>query len=163
MAIREVDLPGVGKKFTLDCQSSNQVVVVLHQSGKREIYEFEAGQSTPRAVIELTSEEAQQLGGILSQTQFIADPSRELVMKELSIDWLALPPAHLLIGKTLREQAIRQRTGASIVAIIREGKSVINPDPDEVVRAGDTLMVIGNAVQVQKFKEVFQLSASGTV
>jgi TrkA domain protein len=113
-------------------------------------------------VIDLTAQEAQQIGGILSQTSFQADPSRELVMKELTIDWLTLPAHHLLTEKSIRELAVRQRTGASIVAILREGKAVINPDPDEVLRAGDTLMVIGNADQVHSFKTTFHLPAQET-
>jgi TrkA domain protein len=159
MKIREVDLPGVGKKYTLDTQASEQVVVVLHRTGKRELYLFTAGSGTPSAVIELAPEEAQQIGGILSQTYFEAAPdsSRELVMKELTIDWLALPAGHAMTDKSIRELAIRQKTGASLVAILREGKSVINPDPDEMLRAADTLMVIGNAEQVARFKRTFQL------
>ena len=159
MPVREVELPGVGKKYTVETRAAGQVVVVLHQTGRREIYYFAEGQSTPANVIELTSEEANQIGGILSQTYYEpkADPSRELVMKELSIDWLTLPDAHQLTERSIRDLGIREQSGASIVAILREGSSIINPDPDEVMQAADTLMVIGNNEQVRRFKEIFLL------
>jgi TrkA domain protein len=163
MAIREVELPGVGKKYTVETQATGQLVIVLHRTGKREIYHFAPKQTVPNEMIDLTAEEAQQVGGILSQTHFEATPdlSRELVMKQLVIDWLLLPAGHLLTEKNIREMAIRRRTGASLVAILREGKTVINPDPDETLRAGDTIMMIGTAEQIETFKRTFQLPAPG--
>ena len=157
MAIREVELPGIGTKYTVDTQTKGQLVIVLHRTGKREIYHFVSGQPSPSDVIDLTADEAQQIGGILGQTSFQSDPARELVMKELTIDWIPLPARHLLTEKSIRAMEIRQRTGASIVAILRADKAVINPNPDEVLRADDTLMVIGNAEQVQRFKDTFRL------
>ena len=162
MAIREVELPGIGTKYTVDTQDKGQVVVVLHRNGKREIYHFASGKGAPSDVIDLTADEAQQIGGILGQTSFQSDPARELVMKELTIDWIPLPARHLLTEQSIRAMEIRQRTGASIVAILRAGKAVINPNPDEVLREDDILMVIGNAEQVQRFKETFHLPAPET-
>ncbi|MGE0824440.1 MAG: cation:proton antiporter regulatory subunit [Candidatus Binatia bacterium] len=162
MAIREVELPGIGTKYTVDTQTRDQVVIILHRSGKREIYHFASGQSSPSDVIDLTADEAQQIGSILGQTSFQPDPARELVMKELTIDWISLPARHSLTEKSIRDMEIRQRTGASIVAILRAGKAVINPNPDEVLRANDTLMVIGNTDQVQRFKDTFQLPTAET-
>jgi TrkA domain protein len=161
MSVREVELPGVGKKYSVDTQCKDQVVVVLHRSGKREIYRFQPGESTPSEVIDLTSEEAHLLGGILSQTYFeaSADPSRELVMKELRLEWISLPEGHLLTGKNIRDLAIRQQTGAAVIAILRNGQAVINPDPDETFRPGDTVIVIGNGTQVENFKQTFHLEA----
>ena len=161
MPVREVELPGVGKKYTLNTQSKDQVVVVLHRTGKREIYRFAADQSAPEEVIDLTAEEAQLLGGILSQTYFqaVPDSSRELVMKELAIDWLPLPDGHSITGKSIREMAVRERTGASVIAILREGQTVINPEPGEIFQSGDTVMIIGSEPQVANFKQTFQLPA----
>ena len=138
-------------------------MIVLHQTGKREIYHFEPDQTVPGEVVELTADEAQQIGSILSQTAFEVDPSRELVMKELTIEWLLLPTGHALISQTLRDSAIRQKTGASIVAILRNEQAIINPDPDEVLQSEDTLVVIGNAKQVQLFKDTCQLPAPETI
>lgn len=161
MPVREVELPGVGKKYTLDTQSKDHVVIVLHRSGKREIYRFASDQSVPDQVIDLTAEESQLLGGILSQTYFqpVPDSSRELVMKELAIDWLPLPSGHSMTGKSVRELAVRERTGASVIAILREGEAIINPEPGEMFQSGDTVMIIGSETQVGNFKRTFQLPA----
>lgn len=159
MAIRETELPGIGQKYTVETQAKGEVVIVLHRTGKREIYHFGPDQTEPGEVVELTDAEAQQIGSILSKTVFEVDPSRELVMKELTIEWLLLPTGHELTGHNLRASAVRQKTGASIVAILRNKQAIINPDPDEVLQGEDTLVVIGNAKQVQLFKDTCQLPA----
>lgn len=162
MAIREVELPGVGKKYTIETQAKGQLVIVLHQSGKREIYHFAKGKTVPDETIALTGEEAKHVGGILSQTYFEAapDPSTALVMKGLTIEWQSLPSGHSMTGKSIEELSVRKVTGATIVAILRAGEAIINPEPSEQLRAEDTLMVIGNADQVKKFMATFHFSSS---
>ena len=49
------------------------------------------------------------------------------------------------IGKTLAELDLRARTGASVLAISREGGGVANPSPGEPLRSGDVLAVTGSA------------------
>jgi CPA2 family monovalent cation:H+ antiporter-2 len=47
-------------------------------------------------------------------------------------------------GKLIGELALRTRTGASIVGIQRDETSLINPGPDEELRAGDDVLLIGS-------------------
>lgn len=64
------------------------------------------------------------------------------------------------IGKNLAELQIRTRYGVSVIAIMRKGyrreapkKELINPvpGPQDVIEAGDLLMVAGGDASVQKF------------
>ena len=63
-----------------------------------------------------------------------------------------------LIGKSLYECRLRQKTGVTILAIkkIKEnGKEVlINPEPTTVFEEGDILYVFGTKEQLKKFKEL---------
>ena len=52
-------------------------------------------------------------------------------------------------GKLIRELALRTRTGASIVAIERNGTSIVNPGPDEELVAGDQVLLLGRGPQLQ--------------
>lgn len=56
-------------------------------------------------------------------------------------------------GRTLREVELRTRTGASIVGIERSGngdtENIINPNADETLQAGDQLLLLGNATQLE--------------
>ena len=49
------------------------------------------------------------------------------------------------IGKTLAELDLRAKTGASVLAITRDGGGMANPSPSEPLRAGDVLAVSGSA------------------
>jgi CPA2 family monovalent cation:H+ antiporter-2 len=51
-------------------------------------------------------------------------------------------------GKTLRTLDLRQKTGATVVAVEREGRPLVNPDPDLVLRPGDVLSLFGQLEQV---------------
>jgi CPA2 family monovalent cation:H+ antiporter-2 len=47
-------------------------------------------------------------------------------------------------GKLIGELALRTRTGASIVGIQRSDTSLINPGPDEELKAGDEVLLLGS-------------------
>jgi hypothetical protein len=51
-------------------------------------------------------------------------------------------------GKLIRELGLRTATGASIVAIDRHGSPIVNPGPDEELRAGDRIYLLGTAEQI---------------
>lgn len=76
---------------------------------------------------------------------------------------IALPPAAALetveiagdspaAGVTLRHLGLRQSTGANIVGIERGQESLINPDPDETLRPGDRVLLIGRPTQIAAAK-----------
>lgn len=49
------------------------------------------------------------------------------------------------IGKTLRELRIRERTGTTIVAVIRDGVEQFSPEASFVLRSEDVLLAAGSA------------------
>ena len=71
MRVEEVDLPGVGRKFTIQTQSGDEIVIVVHHSGRRQMlyYEDSTGDE-PVVALDLTDEEARELGAILSGVLF---------------------------------------------------------------------------------------------
>ena len=50
---------------------------------------------------------------------------------------------NISLGKTLAELNIRAKTDATILAIIREGKTISNPASSEKLISGDTLVITG--------------------
>ncbi|MFQ5508403.1 MAG: potassium channel family protein [Leptospirillia bacterium] len=70
---------------------------------------------------------------------------------DLDIREVPIKPDTPIVGLSIRENDLRRKTGAYIVAIKREGRKVrINPPPDEVVRNGDTIMLIGTPKQLNR-------------
>jgi CPA2 family monovalent cation:H+ antiporter-2 len=61
-------------------------------------------------------------------------------------------------GKLIRELALRTSTGASAVGIERNGESIVNPGPDEEIRAGDKLLLLGSSDQLAQATALFRLT-----
>ncbi|NNJ11161.1 portal protein [Chloroflexales bacterium ZM16-3] len=70
------------------------------------------------------------------------------------LSWHTLDTASPLAGQTIRTGAVRQRTGVSIVALLRGEAVIHNLDPDMRLLAGDQLAVFGTATQRAAFMEL---------
>lgn len=64
-------------------------------------------------------------------------------------DMFVIRPDSLLATKSLKDLQLRTRTGASVVAIIRNGTSYANPSPDFSLQAGDVLLLLGNTSELE--------------
>lgn len=51
-------------------------------------------------------------------------------------------------GETLRELELRRRTGATVIAVVRDETPIPNPAPDLTLAVGDTLVLVGSHQQV---------------
>lgn len=143
--VRETRLPGVGSKFTMKTHVGEKISTIVHVDGLCEIYHYlEDGDDDP-VVVRLNDEEARQLGAILGgvvyRPQLVKD--LEVALKDLVMEWIELPESSPLVGLTVATCRIRSTTGSTIVAILRDSGSLATPHPDETLRAGDTLVVIG--------------------
>lgn len=65
----------------------------------------------------------------------------------LEIEWFTVPRDSAVVGQTIGAVGIRQRTGASLVAVLRGEVLLPNPGPEHVFRAGETLAVLGTTTQ----------------
>ena len=48
------------------------------------------------------------------------------------------------VGKSLEGLELRSRSGVTVIAVVREGKSILNPGSDFVFGAGDVLVLLGS-------------------
>jgi CPA2 family monovalent cation:H+ antiporter-2 len=69
-------------------------------------------------------------------------------MKGIEIFWLQLGAASSLIGRTLAEVDIRSRSGASVVALIRDHQLIANPKSMTVFEESDRIGLIGDQEQI---------------
>ena len=67
---------------------------------------------------------------------------------------VTLPAALSTIGSTIRDLGIRKQSGASIVAIERTGRRIVNPLPDEPLLADDILTLFGTERQVRAARDL---------
>ena len=75
---------------------------------------------------------------------------------ELSEDFgiLDVPAPGSWVGKTLRELNIRAKLGVNIIAVENGGKTNVSPSADYAVCPGDTLVVLGDNVALEKVQKL---------
>lgn len=154
MDCKEIDLPGVGKKYAVNTADGGRMTIIIHTTGHREIYLFDKDEEFPKAAIRLDDEEARQVGAILSGAFFhpVASEDLETVLGDLTIDWYRVVHGRLP-GHAIADLQIRTETGVTVIAVIRPGRpDVPNPPADTRIEEGDTLVVIGTREQVDNFR-----------
>jgi len=72
----------------------------------------------------------------------------------LEISWVTLMPRSPLVSKSIKDTAVRSRTGASIVGIIHEKVFHSNPKADYAFQEGDLVAVVGNQQERNEFKKI---------
>lgn len=72
----------------------------------------------------------------------------------LVIEDLAVAGTGAAVGRTLEALAVRQTTGASVLAVLREGAPIPNPPPDLALQGGDRLLALGTADQLQRLEKL---------
>ena len=77
-----------------------------------------------------------------------------LMSRWLDVGEIEIGKTSPAIGKTLRELKIRERTGATIVAVIRDGFEQFSPEASFVLRGEDVLLVAGSAEGQEKLKSI---------
>jgi TrkA domain protein len=155
--LRETRLPGIGVKYTCVTAHGARLTVILHNDGLRELYYFRhAGDEEPQAVISLDDDEARQIGAVIGgayeRPKIVED--LEMAFGELTIEWVPVPDGSPAIGHTLAECGFRQKTGITIIAILREPEPVAGAQPTDVVQEGDTLVTVGKLGQYPAFRKL---------
>jgi CPA2 family monovalent cation:H+ antiporter-2 len=83
--------------------------------------------------------------------------------KHIEVTWLRLMPDHPLVGQTLAEANLRARTGASVVAILRNGQLLANPKSLTFFEADDRIGMIGDQEQIAAAEKLLSEPVSNDV
>lgn len=169
MAVYETNLPGVGKKFEfdLDAHEGERLSVVIHNTGRREVFHKEDPDADGEKLFELTDEESRQFGTILEGAYFqpvSSQPVETLLDDETLLEWIEIQDGSDLVGRTLVGSNLRQETGCSVLAVRRGSETFASPEPEFEFEAEDTLVALG---PVEGMRELIErcgaaLEGSGT-
>ncbi len=154
--INEVKLPGVGVRYEFETEDGERVEVLSHRSGRREIYV--ASPDDPdefRRVLALGQSDARTMAELLGASR-VAEHLAELQqhIEGLVIDWLPVRADSPYAGRTIGDARIRSRTGVSVVAVVHGDDAVPAPGPDDAIRSGDYLVVVGTARGIEQVVEL---------
>lgn len=155
MELRESDLPGIGKKFSFELANDSNVIVIMHKGGRREIY-IESPDDDPQLVLTMKDEEARLLGAVLGGAYYqpVTQEVVSLAVRDLVVDWIPITTKCLVMGRSIGELEIRQKTGATIVAILNRDTTNASPGPADVLHSGDTVVATGLAHQIAELRRL---------
>jgi TrkA domain protein len=155
MSLRSLNLPGVGTKYEFETDKGDTVAIFFTKTGIIQMYTLQKGCHTPSAA-EMTPVEARRLGNILTGAIIEADQeSVEIAFSALAdlrvtIHSFLIPKA--ISGRTIEDLQIRAKTGATVIAVCRHDRNIINPPPAFVFETGDAALVIGESDQIRMFE-----------
>lgn len=157
MDVSETDLPGVGKRFEVTLNEGGIAVVVIHNSGRRELFYRPSPDADAEELLDLTDQESRVVGSILEGAYF--QPVRTEVPEttlgdNVIIEWYTLEADDPFVDETLEEANIRERTGVTVMAVERGEECIASPEADFGMREGDTLVTVGTRENQAELEEL---------
>jgi len=108
--------------------------------------------AVPEESIARFSAELREEGYTFLRTpEMILDPWLADLLEGVATEWVSVPDS-FAAEATLAELAVRDRTGASVVAIERVGVTNVSPHASFAVRAGDRLLVVGAPDAIERLR-----------
>lgn len=123
------------------------------------------GLQTRSAIVEMQAE----LSELLAQRRKLDDRIEETGSKLAAlagralaaarrVEEVELPPRSWCVGQTLASARLRNQTGATVIAVVRNGEEHFSPGPDFVLQAGDLLMVVGPDAARERLERLVELA-----
>ncbi|HZZ96302.1 MAG TPA: TrkA C-terminal domain-containing protein [Jatrophihabitantaceae bacterium] len=137
-------LPGIGVCQELELHGGKRIGIVTRRNGQRDIVVYDEDGDGAAEAIQLNGDEANVLAELLGAPQLVlrlTDLQRSV--DEVLTEQLPIPVTSPYDGRPLGDTQARTKTGASIVAILRDGTTHASPGPDFVLRAGDLVVTVG--------------------
>lgn len=111
-------------------------------------------------LIQASREQLKFLRGVL-EFQSVESLSEQSVQQRYQLDSrllrLSIPTESTLAGLSLEESRLADAFGLSVLGIVRNGKTVLAPQPTEKLAAGDELLVEGHPAELETLHGLRQL------
>jgi TrkA domain protein len=147
MDIERVNLPGIGMRHSYTTGRDRRLGVVSHHTGRRDLVIYDKDDpDTAVMSVALTGAEANALAELLGTARLVerlTELNRQV--EGLVTEQISVGEGSPFDGRTLGDTAARTRTGASIVAVVRDRHVFASPRPDFRFEHGDVVVVVGTA------------------
>lgn len=125
--------PGVG----VVVRSKKAAETFLAQSGQRQVL-----RELQERLHGLIRERDRLNGEIEKLTNELLDYTFKIAGRFQKIEEIRVTPFSPMVGKSLAEAEFRGKTGATVLAIYRDGEEIISPRADTTIQSGDILIMV---------------------
>ena len=154
--VRETKLPGVGVRHEFTTEGGDDVAVLVHHDGRREILVYDSDDPDKcTSIVSLSASDTRTVSELLGAsrvTEAVAAVQQEI--EGLAIEWIELSASSPASGATIGDGMYRTRTGSSIVAVIRDGESIPAPGPEFPLLVGDVIVAVGTVDGLATMREL---------
>jgi TrkA domain protein len=153
-------LPGIGVCQEIGLHDGSRVGIVTRRNGVRDIVLYDEDGDGAIGTVSLSGDEANAVAELLGAPQLVArladlqEQAGDLVTEQLPI-----PADSPYDGRALGDTQARTRTGASIVAILRNGVMHPSPNPDFALSGGDLVITVGTREGVDAVAKILDGTA----
>lgn len=131
-------LPGVGQRLDLVDHDGRPVTVIRQKDGTLQVHH-------DGTAVDLPAAQARALGALASGHFRMAPGLFERVdgvLGGIEFDWVTVPDGAWAAGLSIQDLALRQRTGVTVVAILRGSIPILVTDPTQRIEVGDELVIV---------------------
>jgi TrkA domain protein len=154
LSVTSRGLPGIGICQELELHDGSRLGVVTRRSGKRDLLVYDAEDPDAAAARVVLTENEAAIAELLGGPQIVTQLAALNDAEGLAVEQLPLPTDSPFVSRPLGDTKARTRTGASIVAIIRDGSAVPSPGPEFVLHAHDLVAVVGTQEAIDQLSAI---------
>lgn len=149
--IEESKLPGVGVRHDFITEGGKRIGVISHRSGHRELLVYsDKDPDACSSTLRLEEDDSHTLVDLLGGSEVTAAQTALQAVDGLTIDWLPVTASSACADCAISQTDLRERTGATIIAVVRDEETIASPPPDFTLRPGDTAIAAGTADSLRK-------------
>lgn len=143
--IIETRLPGVGVRHDFITTHGERLGIITHHGGRRELIVCGAGDpDVCRDVVRLEESDVRALAEVLGQSHISeSQAAAHLGLQGLALDWIQVTASAFGASSTLHDVEHADESPATIVAVIRDGKTIAAPPSSFELLPGDTAVAVG--------------------
>jgi len=152
LKIKKEKLYSIGTRYTIELESGEILEIIDFLNGKKELFLLENDKI--KGFLSLTEDEAKEIGFILAD---LKDIEKKVEIKDkIMLDWFLIKSNYYALNKKIKDLEIRKKTGATVVAIDRGKKILIEVSPEETIKEGDKLLLMGSLTSIEKAKKLLR-------
>lgn len=158
MDVKEVLLPGVGLRYEFIDHRGDRIGIIARRGGDFDVVVYaREDPDEARQLLHLSDQEAEAVAQILGAPR-IAERFTELAREipGLETGQVHIPSGSPFAQRPLGDTRARTRTGASIVAIVRNEEVLASPGPGEMLHARDVLIVVGTEDGIAGVRQIIE-------
>ena len=157
MPIEESTLPGVGKKHEIDLGGGVRLVIVTHNTGKREVFKKADENTDAERLFEISDSLARTVGTILEGAYFQpieSDDRATTLGNGTLIEWFDVATGAPLEGETMADLLSDDEILVAVVAVQRGDQVIPASKPEKRLLPGDTVVAVGTKEHLEAFSSL---------